>query len=41
MAYGINGSGADDERKVAGYGTVGVGIASLAALVFIWYSLPR
>lgn len=41
MAYGVSGTGTDDDRKVAGYGTVGMGLLSFAALAFIWYSLPR
>ena len=41
QAYGITGSGADSERKIAGYGSVGVGIAAIAIMVYLWWSLPR
>lgn len=41
MAYGITGSGVDTERATAGYGAVGVGIVAIAAMVYLWWSLPR
>lgn len=41
QAYGITGTGADTTKSVAGYGAVGVGIAAIAALVYLWWSLPR
>lgn len=41
QAYGITGSGVDNERKTAGYGSVGVGIAAIAIMVYLWWSLPR
>ena len=40
-AYGINGSGASTVDPTAGYGAVGVGVAAVAILVFMWWSLPR
>lgn len=40
-AYGINGTGADTGGSVAGYGSVGVGALALAALIYLWWSLPR
>lgn len=40
QAFGIA-SGADSQRPVAGYGSVCVGVFALAALVYLWYSLPR
>lgn len=40
QAFGIT-SGADNQRSVAGYGSVAVGIVALAAMVYIWFSLPR
>lgn len=41
QAYGITGSGVDTERPIAGYGSVAVGIVAIAALVYLWWSLPR
>ena len=42
QAFGINGTGAAPHGpKTAALGTVAIGIASVAALCFIWYSLPR
>lgn len=41
QAYGITGSGVDTQRSIAGYGSVAVGIVALAALVYLWWSLPR
>lgn len=39
---GISGTGAQGSRSsVAGFGAVGVGAASLAALLFIYYTLPK
>lgn len=40
LAYGISGDGSP-ERTTAGYGAVGVGIVAIAALIYIWWSLPR
>lgn len=41
QAYGITGTGVDSQRKVAGYGSVAVGIVAIAAMVYLWWSLPR
>jgi hypothetical protein len=40
MAYGITGSGTSDQRSTAAYGSIGVGIAAIALLVYLWWSLP-
>jgi hypothetical protein len=40
-AYGITGSGVDTERPIAGVGSVAVGIVAIAAMVYLWWSLPR
>jgi len=40
QAYGVQ-SGGDVGPKTAAYGAVGVGTLALAALIFIWWSLPR
>jgi hypothetical protein len=42
-AYGITGTGAptDGGSPIAGYGSMAVGIAALAGLIYLWYSLPR
>ncbi len=41
-AYGITGSGgAVGVTPLPAYGSVGVGAACLAALVYLWWSLPR
>lgn len=40
LAYGINGGGTP-QKTTAGYGSVAVGIVAIAALVYIWWSLPR
>lgn len=40
LAYGINGSGAVQDSTTA-YGSVAVGVIALAALVYLWWSLPR
>ena len=41
-AYGIQGSGvADSGPATAGFGSVTVGIVAIAALVYLWWSLPR
>lgn len=41
-AYGIQGAGVGDSGPAtAGYGSVGVGVAAIAALVYLWWSLPR
>jgi hypothetical protein len=41
QAYGISGTGTTDQRPVAAYGSISVGVLALAALVYIWWSLPR
>ena len=41
MAYGVNGSGSQNDRGVAGYGAVATGIVAIAALCYLWWSLPR
>jgi hypothetical protein len=41
LAYGINGTGDDTQRTVAGYGSVSVGIIALAGLIYLWWTLPR
>jgi len=41
MAYGINGTGATHLESAPTYISVGAGLAAVAILVFIWYSLPR
>lgn len=40
-AYGIAEASAGGGRPVAGTGSVGVGLAATALLVWLWYSLPR
>lgn len=41
-AYGINGTGAGNGGSpVAGFGSMGVGGLALAALIYLWWSLPR
>lgn len=40
-AYGIRGTGVDTGSNVAGYGSTAVGVLALAALVYLWWSLPR
>jgi len=39
-AYGVGG-GTYAGKSSTAIGSVGVGIAALAALIFIWWSLPR
>ena len=42
QAYGISGSGADTYNdNIAWVGSVGFGVVALAALVYLWWSLPR
>jgi hypothetical protein len=41
MGISSTGAAASGSRKVAGPGAVGVGIASIVALVFIYYTLPK
>lgn len=42
QAYGISGSGADTwNSNTAWFGCVGLGTLAVAALVFIYWSLPR
>jgi hypothetical protein len=41
-AYGISGSGgAANGTVVPAYGSITIGVISLAALVYLWWSLPR
>lgn len=40
-AYGIAGSGISGGSPTAAYGSVSIGALALAALVYIWWSLPR
>lgn len=40
-AYGVNGDGSSDQRKTAAYGSVSIGVIAVAALVYLWWSLPR
>jgi hypothetical protein len=41
-AYGISGNGgAANGTAVPAYGSITVGVVSLAALVYLWWSLPR
>lgn len=42
IAYGTSGSGGyATDGTIAGLGSVGVGVIALAALVYLWWSLPR
>jgi len=41
LAYGINGTGDNSQRSIAGYGSVSVGILALAGLIYLWWTLPR
>lgn len=42
QAYGISGSGANTwDGSIAWVGSVGIGVAAVAALVYLWWSLPR
>lgn len=41
QAYGITGTGVDSERATAGIGSLCVGIVAIAAMVYLWWSLPR
>jgi len=41
MAYGISGTGETTQSSVAAYGSICVGAVALAALVYLWWSLPR
>lgn len=40
-AYGVSGTGLGTGPRTAGFGSAAIGMASIAALVFIWWSLPR
>lgn len=40
QAFGIQ-ADSNGQRGTAGYGSVGVGIVALAAMVYLWWSLPR
>jgi hypothetical protein len=40
-AYGIAGASAGGGPKTAAYGSVGAGLAGVAVLLWLWYSLPR
>lgn len=42
QAYGISGTGvSNDSGNVPGYGSCAVGFLAIAALVYMWWSLPR
>lgn len=41
QAYGINGSGGKYNAGVTAWGSVGIGALSIAALIYLWWSLPR
>lgn len=42
QAYGISGSGASTwDPRICTWGSVGVGVASVAILAYLWWSLPR
>jgi hypothetical protein len=42
QAYGIAGAGVGGVGpRTAAYGSVGIGMAAVAALTFLWWSLPR
>lgn len=41
QAYGVQGTGRQANYPMASVGSVGVGIAAIAALVYLWWSLPR
>lgn len=40
QAYGI-GSGSGNGPRTAALGTVSIGMVAVAAMLFIWWSLPR
>lgn len=40
QAFGINGGG-DTQSSTAAYGSITVGVVALAALLYLWWSLPR
>jgi hypothetical protein len=41
-AFGISGTGGyTGGPSTAAYGSIGVGVLALAALVYLWWSLPR
>jgi len=40
-AYGITGTGVSTGSGLAGYGSTTVGALALAALIYLWWSLPR
>lgn len=40
-AYGISGTGTGNGTSTAAVGSVSLGIVALAALVYLWWSLPR
>lgn len=41
-AYGISGTGVPNSGGVVpGYGSVGVGVAAIVGLIYLWWSLPR
>lgn len=40
-AYGIGSGNMEGGSRIAFFGVTGVGIASTALLVYLWYSLPR
>lgn len=40
-AYGISGTGTGGGTKTAAVGSVSLGTLALAALIYLWWSLPR
>lgn len=40
-AYGVDTTGMGSGPRTAGFGSVTVGMVSMALLVFLWWSLPR
>jgi len=40
QAYGINGTGSSSDGTAA-YGSIAVGVVAIAAMVYLWWSLPR
>jgi hypothetical protein len=40
-AYGVQANGLNGMSRVPAYGSVALGLAGAAVLVWLWYSLPR
>lgn len=40
-AYGIAGASGAGQPATAAYGSVGLGLAATALLIWVWYTLPR